>query len=308
MSGKRALAVALAVAGIVAAGSPASADELEDYLEHAAEAEYAGRRVVVTMWGDRSVAAVTDVEHSSNIFMIGAGGTEAVIIEGMAMQAPGDGVALARWSPPAVSERYEVGAVNEVTQLGRAARAIDILEGDRLRARIIFDGATWAPLVTEIYDGDGQLFRVASYTALDPHPRRISEQLQTRGYDFDLVDRLDASTLPETAAGYQRADMYADGNGVTQAFYSDGLFSFSVFEVAPGQVKDTFGGASTMQVDGGEYWVIVRPSELWVAWEHGTIAYVLVGDLPPDHLNDVLSALPEQKRRSWLDRILGIFG
>ncbi|HSF85481.1 MAG TPA: hypothetical protein VLG28_07470 [Acidimicrobiia bacterium] len=297
-----------AILALSTVAGPAFAEDLEDYLEKAADADYAGTRVVVTVWQGRSVAEMTRVEHSSDVMMLGAPGFEAVIVDGKVARGEDPGVALAGWSAVAISDRYTVGAVAEADRLGRAAHAVQILEEGVLRARIVFDSTTWAPLVTEIFDDQGTLFRIASFTDFDPHPRRVYEEAGDAGRDYEVVTGSSESSLPATAAGYSRVDMYADADGVHQAFFSDGFFSFSVFEVAPRQVRQRFDGAATITVEGADYRVMVRPSELWVAWEHGPTGYVLVGDLPPDHLRDVLGDLPEPRQKGLWERIFGFFG
>ncbi len=307
MRRRRIVLVVAVVGALLATASPAFAEDLEDYLDMAADADYGGTRVVVTIWDGRSHAEMTNIEHSRDVMMLGVAGNEAMIVAGKVTRGEGAGVALATWSGPAVTDKYAVGQADDVTWLGRRARAVTILEDGVKRARILFDVATWAPLVTEIYSDSGELFRVASFTTFNPHPTRIYDSMPDAGHDYDLVARIDQSSLPATAGGYERVDIYAGADGVNQDFFTDGLFSFSVFEVTPRQVRQRFDGADSIRLAGGDYVVLVRPSELWVAWEHGDAAYVLVGDLPPDHLEHVLVDLPVPKGRSWLDKLLGFF-
>ena len=307
MTRSRLSVVFFAVISAFLIASPASAEELEDYLEKAADADYAGTRVVVTVWEGRSVAEMMRVEHSGDVMMLGASGFEAVIIDGKVALGEG-GVAVATWSVPAISERYVVGGVEDVERLGRPAHAVSILEGGVVRARIVFDSSTWAPLVTEIYDGEAALFRIASFTDFDAHPRRVFSETPDAGRAYDVVAGGSESSLPAAAGGYARVDMYVGADGVDQAFFSDGLFSFSVFEVAPRQVRQRFDEATTMRMGDADYFVLVRPSELWVAGEHGSTGYVLVGDLPPDHLGDVLIEFPEPRQKRLWERIFGFLG
>ena len=48
---------------------------------------------------------------------------------------------------------------------------------------------------------------------------------------------------------------------------------------------------------------VVTPTSLWVHWDAPDHSYVLVGDLPPDHLTEVLAELPEPGRRNVLVRL-----
>lgn len=303
---RRVLVVTGVVLMVLSAAAPSFAEDLEDYLARAAEADYAGTRVVVTVWEGRSIAEITDVEHSGEVVMMGVADT--MILEGKVAKGGETGVAVSTWSTPVVAAKYTVEVDVGLTRLGRAARAVRIMEGGQLRARIVFDLATWAPLVTEIYDAGGELFRIASFTDFDPHPRRVYDPSFVEGHDYELAAHSDDTSLPATAGDYDRVDAYTGGDGIPQAFYSDGLFSFSVFEVGARQVAERFDDATVLRVDETEYLLVVQPTELWVAWERGDDGLVLVGDLPPDHLRRVLQDLPEPRRPNLLERILDLLG
>ena len=61
--------------------------------------------------------------------------------------------------------------------------------------------------------------------------------------------------------------------------------------------------------EGGEYLQMVTPSEVWVAWRHDGSTFLLVGDLPPDHIVRVLSELPQPEGANLLSRLWrGLFG
>ncbi len=110
-------------------------------------------------------------------------------------------------------------------------------------------------------------------------------------------------------AGYRLADSYTGPDEVVHSFYSDGLFSFSLFEVEGEVGDDLFGGARSMEVDGSKYRVLVRPAQMWVHWTTPDSSYVLVGDLPPDHLEQVLAELPRPRQRNFFARLWnGLFG
>ena len=70
MRHRRILVTLGAILALSMVAGPAFAEDLEDYLEKAADADYAGTRVVVTVWQGRSVAEMTRVEHSSDVVML----------------------------------------------------------------------------------------------------------------------------------------------------------------------------------------------------------------------------------------------
>jgi hypothetical protein len=184
---------------------------------------------------------------------------------------------------------------------------ITVEEAGETRARFWFDAETGAALGSEVYDGQGELFRLSWMLDFDANPRRIYTVLGASAYD--LVVTADAGDLPATVAGYTRVDTYRGPNDSIHAFYSDGLFSFSVFLIDGEGVTGPFVDADEMSVGSGTYRWILTASELWVQWSGSGKTYVLVGDLPPDHLETVLQELPAPDGGNLLSRIWkGIFG
>ncbi len=115
--------------------------------------------------------------------------------------------------------------------------------------------------------------------------------------------------MPRAAAGYVLADAYPGPDASVQGFYSDGLFSFSLFAFDGAVESDRFAAATVTELRGLSYRRLVSPSEIWVTWKSGGDTYVLVGDLPPDHLEAVLDELPKPGRRNLFSRLWsGLFG
>ena len=81
-------------------------------------------------------------------------------------------VAVPAWSRSSLAERYTVVETGAVRRLGRTAEGIEVYEGDLLRAAIVFDEETGAPLLTQLYDGDGGLFRYSAMLDFDLGDRR----------------------------------------------------------------------------------------------------------------------------------------
>jgi hypothetical protein len=61
--------------------------------------------------------------------------------------------------------------------------------------------------------------------------------------------------------------------------------------------------------ESGVYDMVPTAHAVRLHWEDGSKQYVLVGDLPPDHLGDVLSELPSPDAGSmwtkWWRRLFG---
>jgi hypothetical protein len=295
---------------LMLASTVAAADDLEDLLAEAAEADYAGQQATWCSYGGKTEFSVVTVEHSGSLMMVEAAGSSQVLGGGKT-SAVGDenGMALSDWSSVAVADRYKTAATFSEVRLGRDVTVVEVHEDGQVRARIWFDESTGAALGSEIYDDGGALFRLSWMLDFDPNPRRIYTVLNGGASTYDVVVGADADALAADVAGYEQVDTYAGPSDSVHAFYSDGLFSFSVFLIEGEGATGPFVEADIMETDSGTYRWILTPSDLWVQWSGGGLTYVLVGDLPPDHLEEVLAELPAPARGNIFSRIWsGIFG
>jgi hypothetical protein len=294
----------LLVAGI----APVSATELDEYLEEAAVAEYSGQRIIITMWDGESRAGIFKVAHVSEMTVIG-GSDGSLVGPGKVSDGAEAAVMVPVWSRYSVNDRYTTGDPVTTVRLGRSAEMIEVMEAGRVRARFVFDALTKVPLATEIYDGGGRLFRYSAMIEFDPKPGISYAAMEAMGDSYEVMFPVEVASLPHDAGGYIRADTYAGPDETIQAFYSDGLFSFSLFEIDSGARLDRFEDAARIEVGGATYGRLITPTEIWVSWETDDATYVLVGDLPPDHLEEVLADLPRPDQRNLLSRLWrGIFG
>ena len=294
---------------VVAGAALASATILEEYLAKAAAAEYSGRRIVVTMWDGESQVRIFEVTHVPQMTVIGGVADGSLVGSGRVSGGLDAAVMVPEWSRYSADSRYETADPLTTIRLGRVAELVEVVEDGRVRARITFDSLTGVPLATEIYDGDGRLFRYSALLEFDPKPGLSYSDMEAMGDAYDVMFPVQISSLPEVAAGYVRTDTYAAPDETIQAFFTDGLFSFSLFQIDADAKLDRFDGAATVALNGSSYRRLVTPTEIWVTWTAGDVAYVLVGDLPPDHLEEVLAELPAPHRRSLLSRLWsGVFG
>lgn len=285
---------------VVGLSLPGGATELDELLEDASDAVYSGRRISVTVWQGVSSSDVHDVEQAAGTTMIGG---RTVIGEGSLheLSAEGHSYALSAWNQATPSHQY-VAVTNGVrTHLGRICDVVDIHEGGVLRSRVLVDRQSSAPLLTEVYDGEGEVFRYTSMVDFSPFEQSMPSPPLRRG-DYEMVMPRYNTTLPTNAAGYERFDVYAGPGGSQQGFYGDGLFSFSLFRVGTATTVPLPDDAIGVEISGSTYDVVVAPAELWLTWTSGDDRYVLVGDLPPDHLEDVLGQLPRPDKPNWFQR------
>jgi hypothetical protein len=303
----------LVLAALVVMPAAAGADEgLEDYLQSAMDAEFHGSGVVMCTWGADSAATTYEVTRSDGMSMV-QGPDGGLMLSGplTASAAGADWYALevSEWSAWSLSDRYSLGETAATSRLGRSATEVMVMEDGRARARLVIDDESTVPLLTEVFGADGGVFRFAVLVDFVAAPT-VDMEMPDSFMEHEMLMLGDPSSLlPDSAFGYRRTDTYAlDGRG-SQAFYSDGLFSFSVFEVGRGAVPAEFADGSVFEVEGEAYTRIITPSNVWVHWRSPDRSYVLVGDLPPDHIEAVLPQLPRPGTRGvimrWLSRLFG---
>lgn len=308
---KRSVVVGSAVAVMLSIGSPAAfADDLADILERARAATYTATRLTVSAWGDHTNLLRERVEHAQGAEMIRVDQTWSMVGNGRTIRM-GDvpeGVAFMTTSPAVVTDRYRVGDVAECTHLRRTCSFIPILEGDRVRAHMLIDTRTGAPLITYVYDGAGRTYRTVSLSEFSPH-RTYEWPQGTADVPLEVVMQDDSSAVPQELYGYELVDVFDGPASSEQGFYSDGLFSFSLFTMPLDTVVAGFEEPLVMSTDRGAYDLLPTARDVRLHWEGSDRHYVLVGDLPPDHLEAVLDELPDPGTGNILTRIWrAIFG
>jgi len=147
------------------------------------------------------------------------------------------------------------------------------------------------------------LFRLAALIDFEPGAVLDMPEMPPLHSQTMVMPTAEPGSLPAEAAGYRRADTYAGPDETIQAFYTDGLFSFSIFESERGERPEAFDDATRFEVEGETYRRLVTPSHVWVHWQAPNRSYLLVGDLPPDHIEQVLTELPEPGNRGLFVRM-----
>ncbi len=284
--------------------APALADDLSDYLVEADDAIYSGRRVMGTTWDGVESIGVIRVQHHAGMTLVGSD-SDYVVIGGGRMYSGGAdeaAVSFVRNSHIDPGGRYTVVPGDATDYLGRSARIIDVMEGPLVRMRLIVDDSTAAPVSTEVYGADGSVFRYTSMIDFSVSADPASHVVE--GRDYEMMLPLENEGTSDAIAGYQLVDIYDAPNGSDQSFFSDGLFSFSLF-TANGWTDWAAMSDDEIpyRIDGDSYLRIVRPASVWVMWNGPGVSMALVGDLPPDHIEQVLAELPRPSTRAWFKRI-----
>jgi hypothetical protein len=296
------LGTLVAVAVVVAA--PALADDLSDYLEEADQATYSGRRLIGTTWDGMERMGIMDIEHRGGLTMLSSGRSYVMVGDGKvhAIGSPEEALAYELASSADVGHRYEVAMAENASHLGRATQVMEIVEDGMLRMRMVVDIVTDAPLETQVFDGEGNLFRYSTMVEFSPSAPGM-EDYEDEG-EYEVMVPLDEARVPEQPGRYLLVDVYGGPADGQQAFYTDGLFTFSLFAIkGRSDIDDIATDGNAWTLDGFDYVRMVTPAEVWVLWNASGSTYALVGDLPPDHLEEVLTDLPRPGRRNWFGRM-----
>ncbi len=290
---RRLFVVALALI-LVPAGA-AWATDLDELLERSQEASYAADLAISCSTPDGVKDAVVRIAQHDGQIRVGS-----TVGDDVEVAAGSGGWALSRSDD--VVTAAEVDAAEEktlplyvieddgpTTVLGRPATAYSLVRDGVLRAELVFDDASGAMVLATTFSADGATYCQRRFISLDTDPPDLPGLATADEVDI-LVSTQDITTaLPESLDGFDRLDLYEDDDGFRFAYYSDGFFSFAVFET-PSPV-DLPGGVY-VEIDGRSYGRLFAPGQVTYAWETRSGGMALIGDLPPDMHPTVLSALP----------------
>lgn len=299
-----ALAVLLSVAG------PAAASDLAEMLDEARDATYTATRLTVSVWGDETIVVRERVEHSHGSEIVRVDEHWSMVGDGRAitMNESPEGIAFMTSAEPIATDRYTVTDAAPVSHMRRTCELITVNEGDTVRARVVVDDLTGAPLITYLYDADGRVFRTVSLSEFKPHRTYEWPEGRTDG-PVEIVMNGENEVVPDEVAGYALVDVFPGPASSEQGFFSDGLFAFSLFALPAAAVVEGFEAASTMITSAGIYEVAPTAHDVRVHWSDGTNDFVLVGNVPPDHLESVLDELPAPQNHNmlmrWWHRLFG---
>ena len=300
---RRALAGALALV-LLPAGS-AWATDLDELLKRNHDASYVADLAISCSTPDGARDAVVRITQVEGLIVVGstidadlqvaagAGGWSLSHQDGVVASALVDSVG-SRQEP-----LYVVEDMGERSVLGRDAMAYRLLRDGALRAELVFDEETGALVVATTFAADGTTYCQRRFISIDPEPESLAPVVVSDDV-ASLKSSVDIATeLPEQIEGFSRLDLYEDEDGFRFAYYSDGFFSFAVFET-PTAVELPDG--VVVEGSDGAYTRSYTPGQVTYAWETRAGGLALIGDLPPDMHEAVLAGLPEPYDAGWLGR------
>jgi len=299
--------VSLVVVFILLPVSAAWATELDELLEQSREAAYTAEQIISCSTPDGVRDAVVRIAQSNGEIRMtstvagdievssGDGGWTLSRRGGVISSASVDSEEMTPVEP-----LYVVEDAGSAHFLGRVATVHQLIRDGVLRAELVFDDETGALVTATTFTTSGDTYCERRFVSFDPTDPvfETPDLLEAEA----LQPRSEVETLlPESVGGFDRLDIYEDEEGLRFAYYSDGFFSFAVFET-PTTVA--LPDANPIQFGEGVYQRSFTAGQVTYVWETRSGGMALLGDLPPDLHESVLATLPPPEdpgilRRLW---------
>lgn len=288
----------------------ALASDIDGLLDRGKAAAYSAEQVITCSTPDGVKDAVVHIAQNGNELRLtsnAADGLEVSVEPGdwtMSREGAVVDSTEVETSDQAADPKYLLDEGQAAVFLGRKATIYEMSDGDLLRAQLIFDDMTGAMMRAVTYTDEGEVYCERRFISFDPTPPDLPEDLAG---EPDHLDATEVETsLPDDLAGFSLLDLYSDPQGFVFGYYSDGFFSFAVFETPTLVVLDD---STRMSLDTGSYERAFTPGMVTFAWETSVGAMALIGDPPPDMHEEILGELPPSVQRGWFERLwASLFG
>jgi negative regulator of sigma E activity len=314
----------LATAGLSKAPTQAGpgAQLLDTARRAAQEQDFSG--VLEVTWTDAGGRHTSEVFVRSADGVLALGDRPQVIVDGARryVRSPDGWVAL--WGQesvqadvPPVSEKWDLSVHDGPTVAGRPTRQVDAADRDdgRVRERLYVDDSTGLLLRREQLDQRGRTVRSVGFGSIGepagvffgavpadaPRAPVRSTNRQPR-----VLDEVTAPFRAPSTTGdhFRLVGRYDERDDTVHLFYSDGLFSVSVFE-QEGEL-DTTGlpaGAESRTIDGHDIREYRTPGGVVMVWESDDVVYTTVSDAPVDQVEAVVSGFAPSDSRGTVERV-----
>ena len=293
----------------IPAGTAFAAD-LELVLDEATGSTYTATRVIVSMWGGQTQISREFVERANGMEMVRRDTDWSMAGNGKAasMGEEPTGFTFLTKARGERTDRYEAIEKSKANHMSRPCRIVEVMEGDILRASLVVDDRSGAVLIQELYNESGEVYRRTTLSDFRAY-RTYEAPMNGSDVPMEIVMHEDSELVPADAAGYQLVDAFSAPGGSEQGYFTDGLFRFSLFVLDGRTVVTGFEDSMVMLTETGVYDMVATPQAVRVHWRDGSNEYVLVGDVPPDHLSDILAELPAPSSGGmwsrWWQRLFG---
>jgi MucB/RseB family protein len=217
---------------------------------------------------------------------------------------------------PAPDQRWSLRTAGSRMVAGRPATVVVAARpGGKVAQRVAVDDATGLLLDREVVGPDGNVQRAVRFTTVDVDPRGKHGMSPPAGVKTRTAEPLasvpDGYRTPGAPAGFELVTRSRHPDGVL-LFYSDGVFSASVFE-QQGELDWSSlppGGSDTSLADTRTR-LYHEPSGDVAVWARHGLVYTCVTDAPSDVFARMVGALASDDRstaETVVDFVLDPFG
>lgn len=282
--------------------SAAWATELDEILERSHAAEYSAEQIISCSTPDGVQDTFVTLVQSGNELRVSSKGRDGVEVtagEGDWTASRPDGPvtgASVDDAQESESSLYSVEDEGAILFLGRPAQAYRLHRDGVLRAELVVDDDSGALVQAVTFNADGDVYCERRFVSLDETPPIVSPRDSVQS---DPLHQVEDSTFPSEVSGFDRLDHYEGEAGFSFAYYSDGFFSFALFET---HSTVQLPGSSNVEFASGVYARSFSPGQVSFAWETKAGGMAMIGDLPPDLHDAVLSEMPPPENRGLLRR------
>jgi hypothetical protein len=217
---------------------------------------------------------------------------------------------------PAPDHRWDLSTDGTRTVAGRRATVVLARRaGGRPAQRLMVDDATGLLLAREVLGPNGRVERSMTFSSIDVGERDAAATEPPTGVRTPTAEKLtstpDGYRAPSSAAGFELVTRSRHPDGVL-LFYSDGMFTASVFEQQGELDWDALprGGNDTELADTRTRTYHEASGDVAV-WERNGLVYTCVTDAPSDVFAHMVGAMASEERstpEAIVDFVLGPFG
>ncbi|HEY5891076.1 MAG TPA: hypothetical protein VIW94_10295 [Acidimicrobiia bacterium] len=281
----------------------AIAADLSELLEASHDASYSAEQLITCNTPDGIRDVLIDLEQRGGEIRYGNRSEDEPLIwsgdGGWSSPSGGSRIESSPTTPAsgvATADSYVVDDGSETVYLGRPATRYVLTRGEVNRAELIVDDELGVFLSVVTYDADGATYCERRFVSLDPTP---PDWQQVPAPDTETIDITAETLLPGQLGDFALVDVFSDDTGLSFAYYSDGFFSFAVFQ-SPIPIEAA--GAAGFETGDGSYQREFTPGQVTYTWTVGEGGMALIGDLPPDMHAVILAELDSPRDPSFFNR------
>jgi hypothetical protein len=290
---------------------PAAALHMDEFLERSGDADFYGRQSVACATPDGVRDAVLEVAQARGVLSVRMPMEDApsVTVSEVGTSIVGaDGSVSTRIVGARSGTRshdYVITTLRSVSYERRTSTEITVQRDGVERARLTFDDESGVLVRSETLNADGSHYCEIALTQFTPRPGVVlTAELPSDPDASTLQSSSRGDDLPHQVAGFDRIDVYELHPGQIVAYYTDGLFSFTLLRSdRPLEVE----GLNAYETERGVYRRAFGPNQALYVWSSGDTGYAMLGDQPLDLQEAVLALLPAPLRYGFWERIWRLF-